>query len=238
MHFRLPHSLRGLLCLRTAQVVDAVEAMLRRQLVEAIGKELTPTDFAAYMVHHRRTLFKPDFTPQAFSYPIRRPDHYPEGILSLETDGDHQPIATTVRYRQVGHAMRLPLGAGMEVQLQGEHFVHAQVLHQFSCNPGQGPAAPPRPQPVLRCPAMHSLSTEQSVDVKLKRCKMCSQLLRSTAQWFVRRLRVPTEPGLLVDAVTELLSSNFGTPCGLLSAYHRLVATRARFASGLFARTA
>eukprot|EP00750_Incisomonas_marina_P027742 INCI6230.4.p1 GENE.INCI6230.4~~INCI6230.4.p1 ORF type:complete len:656 (-),score=147.96 INCI6230.4:38-2005(-) len=156
--------------------------MLRRQLVEAIGKELTPTDFAAYMVHHRRTLFKPDFTPQAFSYPIRRPDHYPEGILSLETDGDHQPIATTVRYRQVGHAMRLPLGAGMEVQLQGEHFVHAQVLHQFSCNPGQGPAAPPRPQPVLRCPAMHSLSTEQSVDVKLKRCKMCSQLLRSTAQ--------------------------------------------------------
>lgn len=181
--------------------------------MEAIGKELTPTDFAAYMVHHRRTLFKPAFTPQAFSYPIRRPDHYPEGILSVESDGDHQPIATTVRYREAGHTMRVPLGAGMEVQLQGEHFVHAQVLHQFSCNPGQGPAAPPRPQPVLRCPAMHSLSTELSASVKRKRCKMCSQLLRSTSLWFVFAFSlmklIVFAVGCVCPPASQVLSSSF-----------------------------
>ena len=52
------------------------------------------------------------------------------GVLSVESDGDSQPVTTTVVHRAPGHRMRLPLGASIAVELVGEHFVHAQVSQQ------------------------------------------------------------------------------------------------------------
>lgn len=58
--------------------VDYIENLLYKQLVAAIGKTVTPTDFANYMTFHNRKVYKSEYRPQAFSYAIRRPDHYPE----------------------------------------------------------------------------------------------------------------------------------------------------------------
>lgn len=61
--------------------VEYIENLLYKQLAAAIGKTLTPTDFSNYMTFHYRKIYKKDFRPQAFSYAIRRPDHYPEVIF-------------------------------------------------------------------------------------------------------------------------------------------------------------
>ena len=46
--------------------VDYIEDMLHKQLVAAIGKELTPVDFTNYMRYHNRQLFKSEFEPNQF----------------------------------------------------------------------------------------------------------------------------------------------------------------------------
>lgn len=61
-----------------SQGVDFIEDMLRLQLVAAIGKTVTSQDFANYLNFHYRKIFRNIYRPQAFSYAIRRPDHYPE----------------------------------------------------------------------------------------------------------------------------------------------------------------
>jgi hypothetical protein len=60
--------------------VNYVEHMLRTQLISAIGKEVSPVDFSNYMVFHNRRLFKEKYQPLPFSYAVRQPDHFPEGI--------------------------------------------------------------------------------------------------------------------------------------------------------------
>jgi hypothetical protein len=76
--------------------------MLYKQLLAAIGKEVTPTDFANYMVFHNRKLFKPEYEPRPFSYAIRLPDHYPEGTVGVDIEhpggGLAEPVQTIVRY--------------------------------------------------------------------------------------------------------------------------------------------
>jgi hypothetical protein len=63
---------------RYTQGVDFIEGMLYKQLVDAIGKVVTPVDFSNYLVFHNRKLFDEPYRPRAFSYAIRRPDHDPE----------------------------------------------------------------------------------------------------------------------------------------------------------------
>jgi len=58
--------------------VDYIEDMLYSQLVAAIGKAVTPADFSNYLAFHNRKIFNEEYRPQAFSYAVRRPDHYPE----------------------------------------------------------------------------------------------------------------------------------------------------------------
>lgn len=58
--------------------VDYIEGLLQKQLISAIGKTVTPTDFAEYLTFHNRKIYREDYRPKAFSYAIRRPDHYPE----------------------------------------------------------------------------------------------------------------------------------------------------------------
>merc|ERR1712166_330661 len=54
------------------QAIQYVEDMLRDQLIAAIGKEVTPDQFAEYMSYHNNKLFKPEFAPKPMSYAIRR----------------------------------------------------------------------------------------------------------------------------------------------------------------------
>lgn len=120
--------------------VDHVEAMLRQQLIAAIGKEVGPSDFADYMTWHHRKLFRPAYRPRPFSYAIRRPDHDPEGTLSLEAETGRPmpvPIATIVKSGTAPAPMRFPLDAATQVSFGGERHLHAWVAHQFSGDTGQ-----------------------------------------------------------------------------------------------------
>lgn len=127
----LVHAAR--ICFQYSQTVDYIEDMLRKQLVAAIGKELTPADFTAYMEFHARKLLRPEFRPVPFSYAIRRPEHYPEGILAIEAGAD--AISTSVRRTESTRPMKFALDASTNVTFTGERYLHAWISHQFSGSP-------------------------------------------------------------------------------------------------------
>lgn len=56
-------------------------ALLRSQLIAAIGKEVSIPDLDEYMIYHYRKLFNEQFQPKKFCYPIRTEGTVPN-ILS------------------------------------------------------------------------------------------------------------------------------------------------------------
>ena len=119
--------------------VDYVEDMLRKQLIAAIGKVLTPADFSNYMRFHNRKLFKEDYAPRGYCYAIRRPKHYPEGILSIEEHKDDgslpQPIETIVA-RSPPSPFHFALDAATRVTMNAERYIHSWMSTQFSGDSG------------------------------------------------------------------------------------------------------
>ncbi len=126
-------------CQRYADGVNHIEAMLRDQLIAAIGKQLTPADFSAYIDFHARKLFQPQYRPLPFSYAVRRPDHDPEGVISVEA-AHHlvhgapstEPISTLAARGDQPHPMSFALDAATRVRFGGERYLHTWVSHQFS----------------------------------------------------------------------------------------------------------
>jgi hypothetical protein len=112
--------------------VDAVEQQLQKQLIQAIGSEVTPKQFTKYMEFHNRSLLPPAYAPQSFCFAIRRPNRFPEGTISIEQQGDL--LSTLVRHWPAGPEQKLafPINASTSIDLQGERYVHACLLHQFS----------------------------------------------------------------------------------------------------------
>jgi len=122
-------------------VVGYVEDMLRKQLIAAIGKVVGPVEFAEYMRFHQRKLFKQEYQPKGFCYAIRRPEHYPEGTLSIEakeTAEMAQPVETCVNTSKATKPMFFAINAATNITFFGDRHLHATVLHQFS---GQGAAS-------------------------------------------------------------------------------------------------
>ena len=120
--------------------VDYIEDMLRKQIVSAIGKIVTPVDFQNYMVYHNRKVFKDQYQPQPFCYAVRRPDHYPEGVLSIEAelhDGSiPNPIHTICARSEAKTPLKFSIHAAANVSFTGEVFLHAFVDHRFSGSSG------------------------------------------------------------------------------------------------------
>jgi len=120
------------------QALGFIEAMLRTQLIAAIGKEVTPTDFAEYVRFHGRRLFREQFLPIPFCFSVRRSSHHtPEGVLSVEeagAGGRAEPIVTMVCQSPSGSVqpMQFPLSASTNVTFGGERFLHAWLRHSFS----------------------------------------------------------------------------------------------------------
>ena len=112
-----------------------IEEMLRKQVVAAIGKEVSPVDFGNYMVYHNRKVLREAYQPRAFCYAVRRPDYYPEGILSLEAQLDDgsmaEPVQTLASRRELDTPMYFELGAGVRVGFTGEVYVHGYVMSEF-----------------------------------------------------------------------------------------------------------
>ena len=120
--------------------INYIESLLYKQLVAAIGKEVTPVDFTNYMIFHNRKLFKAAYEPRKFCYAIRRPDHYPEGILSIESnlhDGSiSDPLSTIVKYDVATKPMNFSINAACNISFYGERYLHAWVGHEFSGQSG------------------------------------------------------------------------------------------------------
>ena len=79
--------------------VGYIEHMLYIQLEAAVGKVVTSKDFNEFMGYHNKRLFLPAYSPRPFCYSIRRPDHYPEGLVALEqldadAPGGYAPLPT------------------------------------------------------------------------------------------------------------------------------------------------
>jgi hypothetical protein len=123
------------ICQSWGDGLDYIEDLLRKQLIAAIGKEISIADLSQYLRFHYRKLFRSEYAPHAFSYPIRRPDHYPEGTLSIEsTTGAEiaEPIHTIVCASTAARPMRFAIDAATNVNFGGERLLHGFVSHQFS----------------------------------------------------------------------------------------------------------
>ncbi|CAJ1401548.1 unnamed protein product [Effrenium voratum] len=128
---------------RWLEVMAFIEEMLRKQLVAAIGKEVTPLDFAAYMRFHHRKLFAGHFAPEPFCAAVRRSQlHGPEGTLSIEAEeapfgaaSIQTPISTSCCHGRIAD-MKIPLNASTEVSFTCEVQLHAYLGHKFSSDTG------------------------------------------------------------------------------------------------------
>jgi hypothetical protein len=120
------------------QCIEYTEEMLCKQLITAIGKEVHPKDFHQFMEFHCQKIFAPQFAPKPFSYAIRRPNHYPDGILSIEgsaNDGDKaEPISTHARFIAGENAspMFIPINAATSIQITGDRILHGWINHRFA----------------------------------------------------------------------------------------------------------
>lgn len=130
--------------------VEYVEDMLKQQLIAAIGKEIHPNDFEQYMKYYYPKLYAPSFAPIPFSHPIRRPGHYPDGILSIESvpttrnvldrsnlpnaNFQNEPIQTWVRSISGKDAPSIvvPIDAAVSIEVTGDRFIHGWMQHRFA----------------------------------------------------------------------------------------------------------
>jgi len=125
------------------QSIEYIEEMLRKQVIAAIGKEVNPKDFQEFMKFHHQKMFAPAFAPKPFSYAIRRPDHYPDGILSIEANGTGggedkvEPISTHVRFisGEDAPAMSIPINAATSIKMTGDRYLHGWINHRFASAP-------------------------------------------------------------------------------------------------------
>ena len=84
---------------RYKDAVGYIEYMLYSQLEAAVGKVVKAKDFNEFMQYHNKRLFQSAYSPQPFCYSVRRPDHYPEGLVALEqasadAPGGYAPLPT------------------------------------------------------------------------------------------------------------------------------------------------
>jgi hypothetical protein len=119
------------------QCIQYIEEMLRKQLIAAIGKKVHQKDFQQFMEFHCQKIFAPQFAPKPFSYAIRRPNHYPDGILSIKgsANGDKaEPISTHARFLTGKDAppIYIPINAATSIQMTGDRILHGWINHRFA----------------------------------------------------------------------------------------------------------
>eukprot|EP01033_Poteriospumella_lacustris_P003216 gene3216-2367_t len=121
------------------QCMDFMEEMLRTQIIAAIGREITPTDFDKYMQFHYRKLYREEFAPRPWSLSVRRtPKHAPEGTVRIEiersaSDGGWQPIDTFSKswVSDEVPTMTFPISAATTIAFKGSRHVHGYLSHAF-----------------------------------------------------------------------------------------------------------
>lgn len=134
------------LALAVRNAISYVEDMLRSQLVAAIGSKLSAKDFDEFIVSYYHKLFREDVVPEPFVYAVRRPKHYPDGSLSIESAipanewskaDNFEPILTFSRKIQQAAegselSIHMPINAATKIQLEGDQYLHAWVRHDIA----------------------------------------------------------------------------------------------------------
>jgi hypothetical protein len=151
------------LCTTYQASVDYIEEMLRSQLIAAIGKEVQPRDFNAFMHFYYKKLFGARYIPRPFTFAIRQRNRYPDGILSVEDIGTTvtttstrgggkfgkgnnnkvEPVASLVRHVPAAAALHdspgasifMPINAATSVECRGDRYIHGWMQHQFQSAP-------------------------------------------------------------------------------------------------------
>ena len=128
------------LCGQFIEGVNFIEKILQKQLIDAVGKEISATDFGRYMTFHMRGIFLKKFIPETFSYAVRHHEHNPEGVVnfelvSQELEEQDTPVLSIVRKMETS-IMSFPLSASSVISFSGSTFIHSIINHRFSheCN--------------------------------------------------------------------------------------------------------
>lgn len=118
--------------------VNYIEHMLYAQLCAALGKVVQPQDFTEYMLFHNKKIFKPAYQPKPFCFAVRRPEHSPEGVISIDIgDGKGEsPIYTIVSQSNPVRPMKFPISSSTSITYTGERYLHGWMDHQFKGSGG------------------------------------------------------------------------------------------------------
>ena len=133
-----------------ADGMDFVEAMLTSQLEAAIGKTINQDDFFQYMSSALgKNLFGDSYRPKPFSFAVRRPEHSPDGAISIErfdNEGKAHPIITAAcKVDGAPNSVYMPINASTSVELTGHKYLHGWMNCRFGDN-----SSPPRHQIAAR----------------------------------------------------------------------------------------
>ncbi|EJK70964.1 hypothetical protein THAOC_07640 [Thalassiosira oceanica] len=121
------------LSIQYEETMNYVESMMERQLVAAIGKRLTQDDLQTYVRYHDARLLSP--APEPFSLSIRQPEHYPTGLISIETvDGKNDCMHSHSRQVNVGSTLNIALNSATLVRLSGNQYLHGWMNHRFGAD--------------------------------------------------------------------------------------------------------
>ncbi len=138
-----------LLALHTMDIVKCytdgmnfIESMLTNQMEAAIGRTIDRDNFYEYMsTALGKILFKDVYVPTPFSFAVRRPDHSPDGAISIERfddDGKAIPIITAAcKVDGSPYSVRMPINAATSVELTGSKYLHGWMNCRFGTNSSQ-----------------------------------------------------------------------------------------------------
>lgn len=126
------------ICTHWAESINLIENMLSSQLYDAIGKKVTGRDIDDFVRFHNKKFFSDTFAPEDFCYSIRRPNQYPDGLLSIEQEGDANTNVNAMTFtRRLENTqssptpMYIPINSATTVNFKGPIYLHSWMLQRF-----------------------------------------------------------------------------------------------------------
>ena len=168
--------------------MNCIEHMIRQQLVQAIGKEVQSTDLHAFWRMHFPKLWGgrlgggsnvtgSPYAPKPFIYNVRRPQHYPDGLVSIEFSSSSSSSSTTttttspsianattrmgnpsiqtlVRHVPGGDGTNspsifIPIHATTCVEITGDCYLHGWMQHHFESSSSSSSSSPSIGSPII-----------------------------------------------------------------------------------------
>ena len=112
--------------------IQNVEDLMKKQLTEALGTELSTSDINEYMMYHYRHLYKKEYQPIPFVHSIRNGSHSPEGTICITkslTDNNFsykEPILTSTRILN-SNTIQISINASTTLQFKGQKYLHGYL---------------------------------------------------------------------------------------------------------------